>query len=40
MQVLLMVLTAGDLQEIDALLKKYPHTGERYSEGAMKLVNR
>jgi aryl-alcohol dehydrogenase-like predicted oxidoreductase len=34
------VLTAGDLQEIDALLKKYPHTGERYSEGAMKLVNK
>ena len=34
------VLTAGDLQEVDALLKKYPHTGERYSEGAMKLVNR
>jgi aryl-alcohol dehydrogenase-like predicted oxidoreductase len=34
------LLTAGDLQEIEALLKKYPHTGERYSEGAMKLVNR
>jgi len=34
------VLTAGDLQEVEALLKKYPHTGERYSEGAMKLVNR
>lgn len=33
-------LTPADLQEIDALLKKYPAAGERYSEGAMKLVNR
>jgi aryl-alcohol dehydrogenase-like predicted oxidoreductase len=33
-------LTPGDLQQIDALVKKYPNTGERYSEGAMKLVNR
>jgi aryl-alcohol dehydrogenase-like predicted oxidoreductase len=33
------VLTAQDLQEIEALLRKYPNTGKRYSEGAMKLVN-
>lgn len=32
-------LTARDLQEIEALLRKYPNTGKRYSEGAMKLVN-
>ncbi|WP_315821172.1 aldo/keto reductase [Paraflavitalea speifideaquila] len=34
------VLTADDLQTIESLLKKYPTAGERYSEGAMKLVNR
>jgi len=33
------VLETADLQAIDALLKRYPLTGERYSEGAMKLVN-
>lgn len=33
-------LSAADLQDIDTLLKKYPPAGERYSEGAMKLVNR
>lgn len=32
-------LTPAELQQIDALIKKYPNTGERYSEGAMKLVN-
>lgn len=32
-------LSAADLQAIEALLKKYPAAGERYSEGAMKLVN-
>jgi aryl-alcohol dehydrogenase-like predicted oxidoreductase len=32
-------LSAADLMEIDALLAKYPHVGDRYSEGAMKLVN-
>lgn len=34
------VLTPADLQEIESLLKKYPAAGERYSEGAMKLVNK
>ncbi|ANH79703.1 aldo/keto reductase [Niabella ginsenosidivorans] len=33
------VLTQSDLDAIEALLKKYPNTGARYSEGAMKLVN-
>ncbi|HEX7753754.1 MAG TPA: aldo/keto reductase [Niabella sp.] len=33
------VLTQSDLEAIEALLKKYPDTGARYSEGAMKLVN-
>lgn len=33
------VLTADDLQAVEELLKKYPTAGERYSEGAMKLVN-
>ena len=33
-------LTPADLQEIETLLKKHPAAGERYSEGAMKLVNR
>jgi aryl-alcohol dehydrogenase-like predicted oxidoreductase len=32
-------LTPADLQEIEALLQKYPAAGERYREGAMKLVN-
>ncbi|WPO84246.1 aldo/keto reductase [Chryseobacterium sp. JJR-5R] len=32
-------LSASDLETIDAILKKYPDTGERYSEGSMKLVN-
>lgn len=32
-------LSDGEMQEIEALLLKYPNTGERYSEGAMKLVN-
>jgi len=32
-------LSASDLASIDALLKKYPDTGARYSEGSMKLVN-
>lgn len=32
-------LSTSDLQAIEALLKKYPTAGERYSEGAMKLVN-
>lgn len=33
-------LTAGDLEAIDALVKEFPDTGARYSEGSMKLVNR
>jgi len=32
-------LSKDDLQTIDAILKKYPNIGERYSEGSMKLVN-
>ncbi|MDQ1088345.1 aldo/keto reductase [Siphonobacter sp. SORGH_AS_1065] len=32
-------LSAEDLQRIETLLKQYPNTGERYSEGSMKLVN-
>ncbi|MEP6926731.1 MAG: aldo/keto reductase [Ginsengibacter sp.] len=32
-------LNAGDLQNIKDLLDKYPDVGERYSEGALKLVN-
>lgn len=33
-------LNENDLAEIDSLLKKYPNVGARYSEGAMKLVNK
>lgn len=32
-------LTQQDLQEIQGLLNKYPNTGQRYSEGSMRLVN-
>ena len=32
-------LSKQDLETIDSILKKYPDVGERYSEGAMKLVN-
>ena len=32
-------LTSDDLIMINELIKSYPITGERYSEGAMKLVN-
>lgn len=32
-------LSADELREIEALLLKYPNTGNRYSEGALKLVN-
>lgn len=32
-------LSKFDLETIDAILKKYPNIGERYSEGSMKLVN-
>lgn len=33
-------LSASDLKAIDELMARYPNTGERYSEGAMKLVNK
>lgn len=33
-------LSQEDLDTIDAILKKYPDTGARYSEGGMKLVNK
>lgn len=32
-------LTVDDLKAVDELIKRYPITGERYSEGAMKMVN-
>lgn len=32
-------LTADDLQQVANVLKQYPHTGERYTEGALKMVN-
>ena len=32
-------LTAAELQEIDDIVSKHPDVGERYSEGALKLVN-
>ncbi|MBZ4189966.1 aldo/keto reductase [Niabella beijingensis] len=32
-------LTQSDVEAIDSIIKKYPDTGARYSEGAMKLVN-
>ncbi|WP_018617881.1 aldo/keto reductase [Spirosoma luteum] len=34
------VLSKSDLEAIEALLARYPNTGPRYSEGALKLVNR
>ncbi len=33
------LLTANDLQVIENLLAKYPDIGQRYSDGALKLVN-
>ncbi len=32
-------LTATDLANIGALIHRYPVLGERYSEGALKLIN-
>jgi aryl-alcohol dehydrogenase-like predicted oxidoreductase len=32
-------LSAGDLQDIQQVVDKYPNTGERYAEGALKMVN-
>jgi aryl-alcohol dehydrogenase-like predicted oxidoreductase len=34
------VLSTDDLEKIETLLNKYPDVGQRYGEGAMKLVNR
>ncbi|MES2275544.1 MAG: aldo/keto reductase [Bacteroidota bacterium] len=34
------VLTEADLNDMEALLKKYPNTGPRYTEAAMNMVNR
>jgi aryl-alcohol dehydrogenase-like predicted oxidoreductase len=33
------MLTRQDIEKIEVLINKYPHTGQRYSEGSMKLVN-
>jgi aryl-alcohol dehydrogenase-like predicted oxidoreductase len=32
-------LSSADRENIEEILKKYPNTGARYSEGSMKLVN-
>ncbi|QES87869.1 aldo/keto reductase [Rhizosphaericola mali] len=32
-------LSASELKSLEEILQKYPNTGERYPEGAMKLVN-
>lgn len=32
-------LSAQELQDIEAITKKYPNVGARYSEGALKLIN-
>lgn len=34
------VLTGQDLTDIEALLAKYPNTGSRYNEGALRLVDK
>jgi aryl-alcohol dehydrogenase-like predicted oxidoreductase len=33
------ILSESDKEAIEALLARYPNTGPRYSEGALKLVN-
>lgn len=33
-------LNGNELEQIEDLLKKYPNVGQRYSDGAMKLVNK
>lgn len=33
-------LSVGDLQDIQAVMDKYPNTGMRYADGAMRLVDR
>jgi len=32
-------LSKSDLEKIEAVVRKYPNTGQRYSDGALKLVN-
>jgi len=32
-------LSKDELQEIEGILKSYPHVGERYYEESMKMVN-
>jgi aryl-alcohol dehydrogenase-like predicted oxidoreductase len=32
-------LSEGELKNIEAVVNKYPNVGQRYSEGALKLVN-
>ncbi len=32
-------LSGDDLKEIDSLMARYPHVGERYNEGALKMVD-
>jgi aryl-alcohol dehydrogenase-like predicted oxidoreductase len=32
-------LSAGELKNIEAVVNKYPNVGQRYSDGALKLVN-
>ncbi len=34
------VLTKEDLENLEKLIAKYPNIGQRYSDGAMKLVNK
>jgi aryl-alcohol dehydrogenase-like predicted oxidoreductase len=34
-----LTLSKGELQNIEAVVNKYPNVGKRYSEGALKLVN-
>lgn len=34
------ILNKSDLNQIEALLKKYPNVGKRYTDGGMKLVNK
>ena len=33
-------LTKDDLENLEKLVAKYPNVGQRYSDGAMKLVNK
>jgi aryl-alcohol dehydrogenase-like predicted oxidoreductase len=33
-------LTSTDLQALDLLIRKYPHTGKRYSERSLQMVDR